>query len=472
MNFRYSDVAGSLLIYDLPLGAYLPWVYMVYLGTSSATSHARLALSVSVLFGFAVSWAGYIVGGIQLFRTFMFPIVGFSCAAALRAALPPRMGLMSAAWQVTMLGVIVCLYFVTVPMLVERGNDLLAMLQLLCFFPVIKELVRLGSSRAAFRMAYEVGGVERIELRRQQGVCVVMWGQLLCAIWLRFQFASFSDKRTMAFAVVAQNLQEIVMRLTFERRDAFFARCCRDRKTETVFSATLTSERRSTSVIPMPAEAPTAGKGELPPSPSDSPKQTKAERKVSRREARKEFLSLAMCTDQLSEYFAIISTSTALVLAAPDVRVAHANLGPLSVLTASLPTQPLALRYPALLGSTDPFEQRGYAFFPNLLPFAVQLVCELATDAICNAAESRRGFDLRSAWKDRFDGFSAAFLITGIASFVSASALSTGADDFSLCRGQDMCFCSGGNGLVPGGVAESYCMYLYHQNTSEAPPGP
>jgi hypothetical protein len=128
------------------------------------------------------------------------------------------------------------------------------------------------------------------------------------------------------------------------------------------------------------------------------------------------------------------------------------------------------LRYPALLGSDAPFEQRGYPFSSNLFPFAVQLVCELATDAICTAAESRRGFDLHSAWKDRFDGFASAFLLVGITSFSTASALSTGADDFSRCRGQDMCFCSRGNGLVPGGVADAYCTYLY-RNSSGLPPG-
>jgi hypothetical protein len=127
------------------------------------------------------------------------------------------------------------------------------------------------------------------------------------------------------------------------------------------------------------------------------------------------------------------------------------------------------LRYPALLGSADPFEQRGYAFSTNLLSFAVQLISELVTDTICIAAEARRGFDMHSAWEDRFDGFLSALLICSLVCFSTASALTTGADDFSQCRGQDMCFCSGGNGLVPSGVADSYCMYLY-PNTSGVPP--
>ncbi len=328
MDFRFSDVAGSLLIYDLPLTLYIPWNYMMYLGTSSATSRVRLWLSLSIIFAFTVSWTGYIVGGFQMFRTFLFPIVGFSCAAALHATLPPGLkGLITSAWQLTTLAVFVCLFFIAVPLLIKRGNDLLAILQLLFFFPVVKELVRFVSSRTAFRMAYEVGGAERFELRREQGFCVVMWGQMLCAIWLRFQFASLSDKRTMAFTIVAQNLQEIAMRLTFERRDAFFARCCRHRISQTVFSADLTSTRpRSTRVFSTRSSvAPAVGMGESPPSSSDSPKQTQAERKVSRYQARKAFLSLAICTEQLSEYFAIFSTFAALTLATPDVRVAHAN---------------------------------------------------------------------------------------------------------------------------------------------------
>ncbi len=91
----------------------------------------------------------------------------------------------------------------------------------------------------------------------------------------------------------------------------------------------------------------------------------------------------------------------------------------------------------------------------------MQLISELVTDTICIAIETRRGFDMHGAWEDRFDGFLPIILLCCWSSFSTASALSTGADDFSLCRGKDMCFCSGGNGLVSGGVAESYCMYLY-----------
>jgi hypothetical protein len=314
-------VAGSLFIYDLPLCLYVPWTYVSYLGTSSSTRRIRLALWVSLLVGFAISWVGYVVGGIQHFRTFLFPIVGFACAAALRAVLPRGLrGITSAAMQVTGLGVVVCVYFLTVPLLVKRGNDLLAVLQVLVGFPVIKEVVRFICSRTAFGLTYEVGGVEQLELRRTQGFCVVMWGQMLCAIWLRFQFASFNDKRTMALTVVAQNIQEIVMRLTFERRDAFISRCCRLKTSETVFSATLTSRRPMTRVKSS-SVAPAAGTAEGPPSSSDSPKQAQTERTVRRRDARRAFASLAICTDMLAEYIAIFATFAALALAAPDVRV-------------------------------------------------------------------------------------------------------------------------------------------------------
>jgi hypothetical protein len=323
MNYRFSDVAGSLFIYDLPLGLYIPWIFVAYLGTSSSTRRIRLALWFSLLVGFAISWVGYVLSGIQHFRTFLFPIVGFSCAAALRAVLPRGLrGITSVASQVTTLGVVICFYFVAVPLLVKRGDDLLAVLQVLVGFPVIKETVRFVSSRAAFKLTFEVGGVEQFELRRQHGFCVVMWGQLLCAIWLRFQFASFSDKRTLALTVVAQNLQEIVMRLTFERRDAFISRCCRVKTSETVFGANLTStRRRSTRVVGLnSAVAPATGAAEGPPPSSDSHKQAQAKPTVRRRDARKAFLSLALCTDMLAEYIAIFATFAALALAAPDVR--------------------------------------------------------------------------------------------------------------------------------------------------------
>eukprot|EP00670_Eutreptiella_braarudii_P005162 CAMPEP_0174283326 /NCGR_PEP_ID=MMETSP0809-20121228/4003_1 /TAXON_ID=73025 ORGANISM="Eutreptiella gymnastica-like, Strain CCMP1594" /NCGR_SAMPLE_ID=MMETSP0809 /ASSEMBLY_ACC=CAM_ASM_000658 /LENGTH=552 /DNA_ID=CAMNT_0015378183 /DNA_START=121 /DNA_END=1779 /DNA_ORIENTATION=- len=100
-----------------------------------------------------------------------------------------------------------------------------------------------------------------------------------------------------------------------------------------------------------------------------------------------------------------------------------------------------------------------------LYSFLIQILSEVVVDTVCIAIANYFNHDLCAAWKF----FSKKALIIGlIAAGTFSCAVSTNTmrvDYVRPCFGVDMCYCSKGYGLSPGGLRERYCLHIY-QNSS------
>ena len=98
----------------------------------------------------------------------------------------------------------------------------------------------------------------------------------------------------------------------------------------------------------------------------------------------------------------------------------------------------------------------------------VQIVIEIITDAVCLVFEARRGLAPLAVWRELPKA-----ALTPIILFALMFATLAGqfrslyGDSVDQCNHRDMCWCVG-DGLLPGGVREGYCLLLY-PNSSGRP---
>jgi hypothetical protein len=98
----------------------------------------------------------------------------------------------------------------------------------------------------------------------------------------------------------------------------------------------------------------------------------------------------------------------------------------------------------------------------------VQVVIEIVTDTVCLVFEARRGLAPLAVWRELPKA-----ALTPIILFALMFATLAGqfrslyGDSEDQCNHRDVCWCVG-NGLLPGGVREGYCLLLY-PNSSGRP---
>ena len=98
----------------------------------------------------------------------------------------------------------------------------------------------------------------------------------------------------------------------------------------------------------------------------------------------------------------------------------------------------------------------------------MQIVIEIITDTVCLVFEMRRGLAPLAVWRELPKAALTPIILFALiyATYVG-QVRSLFGDSVDQCNHRDMCWCVG-NGLLPGGVREGYCLLLY-PNTSGLP---
>jgi hypothetical protein len=276
--------------------------------------------------------------------------------------------------------------------------------------------------------------------------------QTFMSVVFRLEMSNFTDQRIALAVYVLQGVLEATLRLTTPRRDEWAKnaaqwclRSCRGRRqgTRLVFSEPVQGvgvsikERSALSKPSIPHLA----------APSIA-----AERLASTADERKmvvrQFHARIILCELWTEYAGMFLGSLALALSQNYVLYR--------------PFRPFR-KYPEL------FDGDNARFFRELATgLVVQVGIEVLTDVICLVVQRRWGLDVSAAWK-RLPLLSLAPLIGYGMLFASYSGQyrSLFADSLTPCNYQDMCACVG-NGLLPGGVRESYCVIIYPNISSDA----
>ena len=98
----------------------------------------------------------------------------------------------------------------------------------------------------------------------------------------------------------------------------------------------------------------------------------------------------------------------------------------------------------------------------------VQIVIEIITDTVCLVFEARRGLaPARSVARVAQSGAHADHLVRAHVRHKGGQYRSLNGDSVDKCNQRDVCWCVG-DGLLPGGVREGYCLLLY-PNSSGRP---
>ena len=96
-----------------------------------------------------------------------------------------------------------------------------------------------------------------------------------------------------------------------------------------------------------------------------------------------------------------------------------------------------------------------------LLSFLIQLVGEALSDSVCCFVERRRGLFVREEWLKLWRvSFVVMFIGASWFAHVAMRFFKGQQDNFTKCRGRDLCLCANGNGLHPHGLRQRYCQRL------------
>ena len=92
----------------------------------------------------------------------------------------------------------------------------------------------------------------------------------------------------------------------------------------------------------------------------------------------------------------------------------------------------------------------------------VQIVIEIITDTVCLVFEARRGLAPLAVWRELPKAALTPIILFALmfATLVGQYRSLNGGDSVEQCNHGDVCWCVG-NGLLPGGVREGYCLLLY-----------
>jgi hypothetical protein len=227
---------------------------------------------------------------------------------------------------------------------------------------------------------------------------------------------------------------EIVLRVTAPDRDAWFKRKCSSRK------------RRGTNLV---FSAPSAGQPSSALDDKDrSNLPTERIAALNEREAvLKLFHARLLVTDMWAEY-AGIYIGTVILFMGQRTPLYYAH-------------RPFR-KHPELL---DGGNYTGELVVGTM----VQVAIEIVVDTVCVVNEKRRrGLETADAWRRLPSAALAPLALLSLAFATYAGQVrSLYSDSLSNCNLMDVCWCVG-NGLLPGGVRESYCLLLY-PNSSGLP---
>ena len=304
-----------------------------------------------------------------------------------------------------------------------------------------KELGRYFMVSAAYYLTVADIKNSGVAVNRDAAIVPVVMYQTFMSIIFRLEVSNYDDPRVALATCLLQGVLEIVLRLTAPERDAWVKRvsrrfCCASRgrraTTLVVTSVAPGSYGEPSSIL---AKSFSAATFNLRRADTSERVATAHERHA----VIKQFRARMILVDMWSELAGIYIGSLVLFLG--------------QSLPLFYPFRPYR-KYPELFDG-------GNYYGVLAVGAVVQIVIEIITDTVCLVFEARRGLTPLEVWRE----LPKAALTPIIFSMLLFATLagqyrSLNADSGNQCIYRDVCWCVG-DGLLPGGVREGYCLLLY-----------
>ncbi len=288
-----------------------------------------------------------------------------------------------------------------------------------------------------------------VVVNRDAAVAPVLAYHTFMSIVFRLEVNNYDDPRLALAACVFQGLLEIVMRLTAPQRDAWVKR--------TAFWPCRSASRRRRATALVVTSAAPESEGQTS---SILAKSFSAATFHHRRAATSERVATA------HERHAIVKQFHArMILIDMWAEFAGIYIGFVVLLLG----QSNALYYPFRPFREHPELFHGGNYYAELaFGTVVQIAIEIITDTVCVVFEMRRGLQPLTVWRELPRAALTPIILFALiyATFIGQVRSNRG-DSVDQFNHRDLCWCVG-NGLLPGGVREGYCLLLY-PNSSGRP---
>ena len=279
-----------------------------------------------------------------------------------------------------------------------------------------------------------------VAVNRDAAVVPVIAYQTFMSVVFRLEVSNYDDPRVALATCLLQGVLEIVLRLTAPERDAWVKRvssrfcfASRRRRATTLFV---------TPVVPGSHGQPSSALAKSLSGTSSALHHSKTSERIAAADERdavvKQFRARMILVDMWSEFAGIYIGSLVLFLG--------------QSLPLFYPFRPYR-KYPELFDG-------GNYFGVLAVGTMVQVVIEIVTDTVCVVFETRRGLVPLAVWRELPKA-----ALTPIILFALMFATLVGqcrslfGDSVDQCNHRDVCWCVG-DGLLPGGVREGYCLLL------------
>ena len=287
-----------------------------------------------------------------------------------------------------------------------------------------------------------------VAVNRDAAVVPVIAYQTFMSIVFRLEVSNYDDPRVALATCLLQGVLEIVLRLTAPERDAWVKRvssrfCFASRRRR---ATTLVV----TSVVPSSHDQPSSALAKSVSVTTAALRHTDTSERVAAAHERdavvKQFNARMILVDLWAEYAGIYIGSLVLFLG--------------QRMPLFYPFRPYR-KYPELFDG-------GNYYGALAVGTMVQIVIEIITDTVCLVFETRRGLAPLVVLRELSKASLAPIVLFALmfAAYVGTRRSIMG-DSVDHCNHRDVCWCVG-DGLLPGGVREGYCLLLY-PNSSGRP---
>jgi hypothetical protein len=305
-----------------------------------------------------------------------------------------------------------------------------------------KEVGRCVMVSAAYYLTVANLGNSGVAVNRDAAVVPVIAYQTFMSIVFRLEVSNYDDPRVALATCLSQGVLEVVLRLTAPERDAWIKRvsskfCCaaRVRRGTTLIVS---------SVVPDSQSQPSSVLAKSISAKSFTLRRPDASERVAAAHERyavvKQFHARMILVDMWAEYAGIYIGSLVLFLGQ---------------------RMPLFYSFRSYRKHPELFDGGNY-YGELAVGTMVQIVIEIITDTVCLAFLARRGLAPLAVWRELPKAALTPIILFALmfATLAGQHRSLNGGDSVEQCNHGDVCWCVG-NGLLPGGVREGYCLLLY-----------
>jgi hypothetical protein len=330
----------------------------------------------------------------------------------------------------------------------RRAQDLVRFFQTFGLLNLYKEAGRSLMVSAAYYLTIADVRNAGVALNRDAATALVICYQTSMSVVLRLEISNYDDPRFALATCLLQGVLEVVLRLTIHERDAWAKRvstrvCGATRKlraaTLIVSAVAPRSEGHSTSAL---------AKSDTTVHRSVTTERAAAAHE--RADVVNLFRARMLLVDMWGEYAGIYISAVVLFLG--QSMPLYYSFRPYR-------------KYPELFDGCTISGDIAYAT-------VVQVVVEIITDTTCLVFEARRGLAPLTVWREFPKAALTPLIIFALMlSTFSGQVRSFYSESMEQCNHRDLCWCVG-NGLLPGGVRESYCVLLFPNSSGIPAPKP